>query len=58
MVIDRIELFKEKQIAAMYDQALIREFKEKYNIVLVELPEKGADIIIDGRMYAFLPEKE
>lgn len=58
MIIDRVELFKEKQVAAMYDQALIKEFKEKYNVVLVELPEKGADILIDNRMIAFLPEKE
>ena len=53
MIIDCSELFKEKQEQVMFDRELSKEF----NIAFIELPEVG-EVIVDGRMYCWLPEEE
>lgn len=58
MIIDATEIFADIRRDVCLDRELVKEYKEKYNIVLIELPDGDADIIIDGRMIAFIPEED
>lgn len=54
MIIDKTELFGEIRKEVEIDRMLA----EEYNLVFVDLPPEGAEIIVDGRMIAFLPDIE
>lgn len=55
-IIDKVDFFKQKQIQSMFDQELIREYKEKFDIDLSQPVE--CLIVFSDKMWAFLPERE
>lgn len=54
MIINAIDLFNSVRQAVELDRQLARD----YGIVFIDLPDGDADIIIDGRMIAFIPEED